>query len=216
MMKAWCIDQYGSIDDLKQHHLPIPSPKPDEILVRIQAAALNPADHKVITGKDGGKFLHASRFPLVPGFDFSGILERHGAAVEHLNTGEEVFGFLPYSTKNKQGTLSEYVAVPADTVGVKPEHVSHAEAAGAATVGCTALQALRNKGRMSSGQRILINGASGGVGSFAVQLAKHAGAEVWGTASGQNLALVKSNCSRGDLDEPVCDGSQWLSGHHSY
>jgi NADPH:quinone reductase-like Zn-dependent oxidoreductase len=92
----------------------------------------------------------------------------------------------------RQGSFAELVAVKPDNVGVKPENVSHEDAAAAATVGCTALQALRDKGRLRAGQRVLVNGASGGVGSYAVQIARLCGAEVWGTASAAKADFVRS------------------------
>jgi NADPH:quinone reductase-like Zn-dependent oxidoreductase len=115
-----------------------------------------------------------------------------GANVRGRAVGDEVFGFLPYSVTTKQGTFAELVAVRPGTVATKPAAVTHEQAAASATVGCTALQALRDKGRLKAGQRALINGASGGVGSFAVQIAKQLGAEVWGTASAANADFVRS------------------------
>ena len=107
MMKAWSIDRSATIDDLALRHHPIPSPKPDEALVRIQAAALNPGDMKVLTGRDGGRFIHSRRPPIILGFDFAGIVERAGTAVESLGIGAHVFGFIPYSSRTHQGTLAE-------------------------------------------------------------------------------------------------------------
>jgi NADPH:quinone reductase-like Zn-dependent oxidoreductase len=102
-----------------------------------------------------------------------------------------VFGHLPYSWSTRQGSFAELVAVKPDSVGVKPQNVSHEDAAGAATVGCTALQAMRDKGGLRAGQRVLVNGASGGVGSYAVQIARLLGAEVWGTASAAKADFVR-------------------------
>ena len=191
-MKAWSIQQYGSIEDLQLLDHEPPVPNHDEILIAVKSAALNPADIKVLTGRDGGRFLHAKNFPLVLGFDYSGVVESVGSEIKSLQKGEEVFGFLPYSTKNRQGSLAEYVVVRPENVGLKPVGVSHEEAASASTVACTALQALRDRGKLSSGQRVLVNGASGGVGAYAVQMAKNAGAEVVGTASERNLDFVRS------------------------
>lgn len=190
-MRAYAIDRHGTSADLTPHDLPKPEVGAGEVLVRVVAAALNPADWKVVTGKDGGKWLHASKFPLVPGFDFSGVVEAAGAGVTELAVDDAVFGFLPYSRKTRQGAFGEYVSVPAASVAPKPAGASHVEAACSATVASTALQALRDKGRLKAGQRVLINGASGGVGGYAVQLAKHAGAEVWGTCSAAKAAYVE-------------------------
>jgi NADPH:quinone reductase-like Zn-dependent oxidoreductase len=164
----------------------------DEILVRVRAAAINPADLKVISGTDGGAFLHAKNFPTAFGFDFSGVVEVVGGDVQGRSVGDEVFGFLAYSRSTRQGSFADLVAVKPDTVGDKPPSISHEEAAAAATAGSTALQALEDKGRLQSGQRVLVNGASGGVGSYAVQIASQLGAEVWGTASAAKADFVKS------------------------
>jgi NADPH:quinone reductase-like Zn-dependent oxidoreductase len=164
----------------------------DEILVRVRAAAINPADLKVVSGTDGGAFLHAKNFPTAFGFDFSGIVEAVGGDVHGRSVGDEVFGFLAYGRSTKQGSFAELVVVKPDTVGDKPPNITHEEAAAAATAGSTALQALEDKGRLRSGQRVLVNGASGGVGSYAVQIASELGAEVWGTASSAKADFVKS------------------------
>jgi NADPH:quinone reductase-like Zn-dependent oxidoreductase len=126
------------------------------------------------------------------GFDFSGVVEAVGDEVQGRSVGDEVFGFLAYARSTKQGSFAELVSVKPDTVGDKPSNITHEEAAATATVGCTALQALTDKGGLQSGQRVLINGASGGVGSYAVQIASELGAEVWGTASAAKADFVKS------------------------
>ena len=155
------------------------------------AASVNPADLKVITGKDGGRFLHAKNHPTAIGFDFSGTVEEVGANVRGRSVGDEVFGFLAYSFSTKQGSFAELVAVKPDRVGVKPPGISYEAAAAAATVGCTALQGLRERGRLKPGQRVLVNGASGGVGSYAVQIALALGANVTGTSSAAKADFVR-------------------------
>ena len=125
------------------------------------------------------------------GFDFSGVVEAVGGDVQGRSVGDEVFGFLAYARSTKQGSFAELVSVKPDTVGDKPSNITHEEAAAAATTGCTALQALEEKGRLQSGQKVLVNGASGGVGSYAVQIASQLGAEVWGTASSAKADFVK-------------------------
>jgi len=189
-VRAFAIERHGTVEGLRQRELPAPEPTVDQVLVRVHAAALNPADAKVLSGRDGGRFLHASSFPLVLGFDFSGVVEWVGSSVGGHSVGDEVFGFLPYSRKNRQGSFAEYVAVHGDSVSAKPEGVSHIEAACSATVASTALQALRDKGRLRAGQWVLVNGASGGVGLYALQIAKHMGATVWGTCSAAKIDLV--------------------------
>lgn len=190
-MRAVILDRNGPIDSLRIGEMDPPSMAADEILVRVHAAAVNPADLKVISGKDGAAFIHARKFPTAIGFDFSGVVEKIGAGVRDRTVGDEVFGFLPYSMTNRQGSFAELVSVKTHAVGVKPAGVAHEEAAASATVGCTALQGLRDNGGLKAGQRALVNGASGGVGSFAVQIAKQLGAEVWGTASAANEGFVR-------------------------
>ncbi len=192
-MRAYASDRHGDIKDLTlRDDIAKPAPGPNELLVKVKAAAVNPADLKVLMGKDGGAFLHASRFPLLLGFDFSGVVVEVGSAVQGRKVGDEVFGFLPYARSTRGGTFAEYVAVGEGTVGTKPKTISHEAAATAATSSLTALQALRGKGNLTSGQSVLINGASGGVGSCAVQIAKALGATVTGTCSGAKAAHVKA------------------------
>jgi len=191
-MRAAILDRNGPIGSLRLGEIDPPRLNDDTIVVRVHAAAVNPADRKVITGKDGGAFLHAKNFPTAIGFDFSGVVEQVGARVHRRSIGDQVFGFLPYSSSNRQGSYAELVAVRPESVGVKPAHVAHEDAAATATVGCTALQALRDKGRLKSGQKVLVHGASGGVGSHAIQIAIALGAEVWGTASATNAEFVRS------------------------
>ncbi len=146
---------------------------------------------RLISGKEGGKFLHAANFPLIPGFDFAGVVEHVGEAVRDLKKDQNIFGFLPYAKTTTAGTLSSHVVVDPDWLSPMPDNVSYAQAAAVATCGSTALQGLRDKGLLAARQHILINGASGGVGSCAVQIAKHAGATVWGTCSRKNMAFVQ-------------------------
>lgn len=191
-MKALIAKQYGSIDDLELTDIPKPRVGPGDVLVNVYAGALNAADQKVITGADGGRFLHAKNFPFPICYDYSGVVETVGEAVADFKAGDVVFGFLPYSTANKQGTLAEFVSVPADTLALLPEGVSFSQAAAAATTASTALQGWRDKGRLRDGQRVFVNGASGGVGSYAVPMARLLGAsDVWGTCSFENVDYVR-------------------------
>lgn len=190
-MRAAILRQNGPTDTVEVGQIAAPANRRDEVLVRVHAAAVNPADLKVCTGKDGGGFIHSTKFPFAIGFDFSGVVEKVGSGVTSRAVGDPVFGHLPYGMWTRQGSFAEYVAIKPESVGVKPEALSHIDAAAAATAGCTALQGLRDKGRLRSGQRVLVNGASGGVGSFAVQIARLLGAEVWGTASAGKAEFVR-------------------------
>lgn len=191
-MKAWTIPKHGDLSILTLSTQPKPVCGDDEVLVRIHAAALNPADLKLVSGKEGGTMLHAQNFPITPGFDYSGTIEEKGANVRDLKVDQEVFGFLPYARTTKQGTLCTYITVKPEHVSPKPSNVTHEAAAAASTTGSTALQGLRDKGRLTKGQDVLVNGASGGVGSYAVQIAQHARATVYGTCSKKNMAMVKA------------------------
>ena len=154
-MRAAILDRNGPLESIRVGELEAPTHSADEILVRVYAAAVNPADFKVVAGKDGGGFIHARKFPMAVGFDFSGVVEQVGANVTTRAVGDQVFGHLPYSPSTRQGSFAEYVAVKPTAVGVRPASVSHEDAAASATAGCTALQGLRDKGRLRPGQRVL-------------------------------------------------------------
>jgi len=159
------------------------------VLVAVDAASLNSADLRVVGGELTGRFLHKNVKPLIPGYDFAGTVIE--SADPGFAVGDEVFGFLPYSPSNSAGTLAGQVAAKADSIAKKPEGVSMLHAAMLGTAGATALQGLRDKLRVTGGQRVLINGGSGGVGSFAVQVAKELGATVVATCSAAKAAAVR-------------------------
>lgn len=182
-MKTMIVRKHGEIDDIEQIEIDVPPVGAGEVLVKVKAAAVNPADLKVVSGKDGGAFLHSGKSPIRLGFDFSGVIEEKN---------EDVFGFLPYSRSTTQGSFAEYVVVKKDAVAKKPASVSYSEAAACATTAATAWDCLVNIGKIKKGRKVLINGASGGVGSFAVQIAKYFDATVWGTCSAAGMDFVKS------------------------
>jgi NADPH:quinone reductase-like Zn-dependent oxidoreductase len=191
-MKAFIIKKYGAISDIEQIEIDDPTISNDEVLVRVKSAAINPADIKVITGKNGGKFIHSGKSPIGLGYDYSGVINEIGVEVSQFKQGDEVFGFLPYSRKTRQGSFADFVVVKSDALAKKPSSITHAEAATAPTTASTALQALVDIGGIKQGQKILVNGASGGVGSYAVQIAKSYETEVWGSCSESNLDYIKS------------------------
>ncbi len=155
--------------------------------VRVHATALNPADYKVAQGQM--TFLHARTFPLVLGYDFSGVVDAVGSGVAGLERGVEVFGFLAYGPFNRDGAFAEMLLARADRLAPKPAAITHAEAAAAATPALTALQSLRDLGRVrGSGMRVVVTGTSGGVGSFGVAIAHRLGATVIAIGSGSGLA----------------------------
>ena len=188
-MKAVVHRCYGSPDVIRLEDVPKPIPKDEEILVRVHAASVNPLDWHYLEGTpymvriDGG--FGTPQDPRL-GVDFAGTVEAVGKGVTRFMPGDEVFG-------GKFGALAEYVAVPQNrAVALKPGTVSAVQAAAVAIAGITALQALRDQGHIRAGQNVLVNGASGGVGTFAVQIAKSFGATVTGVCSTRNVELVRS------------------------
>lgn len=188
MMKAIVYHTYGLPDVLKLQEIDKPVPQADEVLVRIHATSVNPAEWYAMTGlfvaRAGSGWLKPKDIRL--GVDFAGVVEAVGGNVTQFQPGDEVFG-------GKHGAFAEYICVRADRAVVrKPANVTFAQAGSVAIAGLTALQGLRDHGRLQPGQQVLINGASGGVGTFAVQIAKALGAEVTGVCSPRNVELVRS------------------------
>jgi NADPH:quinone reductase-like Zn-dependent oxidoreductase len=188
-MRAVVRDRYCSPDELELREIPKPVVADDEVLVRVRAASLNPFDWFSVSGR-----------PYVPrmlvgllkprserlGVDFAGTVEAVGKSVTQFRPGDEVFG-------GRNGALAENVVVREDRAVVpKPANVTFEQAAAVPVAALTALQGLRDKGQLQPGQRVLINGASGGVGTFAVQIAKSFGAEVTGVCSTRHVDLVRS------------------------
>jgi NADPH:quinone reductase-like Zn-dependent oxidoreductase len=186
-MKAIRIHSFGGPEVLKSEEAPMPEPKADEVLIKIYASGVNPVDWKIREGMSKERF--PTNFPLIPGWDVSGVVERMGEDVTNFKRGDEVYS-RPDLTKN--GTYAEYVAVKASQVALKPKTIDHVHAAAVPLAGLTAWQGLFDHGKLKAGERVLIQAASGGVGSFAVQFAKWKGAYVIGTTSGKNIEFVKS------------------------
>ena len=189
-MKAVVYTRYGSPDVLEFREITKPVPDDDQILVKVRAASINPLDWHFISGKPYFARLLAMglRRPQVPrlGVDLAGQVEAMGKNVTQFKIGDEVFG-------GKTGAFAEYVCVRADrAIVLKPANLTFEQAASVPIAAITALQSLRDKGKLQAGQRVLINGASGGVGTFAVQIAKSFGAEVTGVCSGRNAEMVQS------------------------
>jgi NADPH:quinone reductase-like Zn-dependent oxidoreductase len=191
-LKAYVIRRRGVIDDIETADIAPPALGPAQVRVKVRGAALNPADLKVISGKDGGKFVHSGRSPIALGFDFSGTIEEIDANAGGPQTGQEVYGHLPYSTKTTQGSFADWVVIDAASIAPKPATLTHAEAAALPTAASTALQSLETLGAIAAGQKVLVNGASGGVGGFAIQIARSRGAESWGFCSAASRDHVAS------------------------
>lgn len=191
-MKAFVCHNYGSPDILKLEELKKPVPKDNEVLVKVQAASTNAGDWHLLRGKP---FLVRLIFGLfkpkikILGADVAGRVEAVGKNVGQFKPGDEVFGDLSGSGF---GAFAEYVSVPESVLALKPANIGFEEASAVPSAAMTALQGLRDTGRIQPGQKVLINGASGGVGTFAVQIAKSFGAEVTGVCSGRNIDMVRS------------------------
>jgi NADPH:quinone reductase-like Zn-dependent oxidoreductase len=188
-MKALVYDEYGSPDVLAVREVDKPEVGDDDVLVRVHAFSVNPVDWHTLTGKPYLVRLEAGlRKPKreLFGVDFAGTVETVGRNVKRFQPGNEVFG-------GRTGAFAEYVSVPEDrAVVLKPANVTFEQAAAVPVAGISALQGLRDKGRIQAGHKALINGASGGVGTFAVQIAKSFGAEVTGVCSTRNMDIARS------------------------
>jgi NADPH:quinone reductase-like Zn-dependent oxidoreductase len=184
MMKAVVANEYGTPDVLKFEQVPRPEPKDDEALVRVIASGVNPADPLTLSGKYAREF--GTHLPLIPGYDIAGIVEKTGPNVTKLKVGEAVYGYPTFG-----GGWADYVTVKEWEVAAKPKSLNFGEAASVPMGALTAWQALVDVAKLHAGQTILIHGGSGGVGSFAVQIAKARGARVIATASTANQDLLK-------------------------
>lgn len=183
-MRAVVAHEYGAPDVLKIEQIPRPEPNYDEALIRVIASSVNPADPLTLSGKYAKEF--GTHLPLIAGYDIAGIVEKTGEGVTKLKPGDAVYGYPTFG-----GGWADYVAVKEWEVGPKPKSLSFAEAAAVPMGALTAWQSLVDVAKLQPGQTILIHGGSGGVGSFAVQIAKARGAKVIATASTANQDLLK-------------------------
>ena len=189
-MKAVIAEQYGGPEVLELTEVEEPHLGPNGVLVRISASSVNPVDWKLRQGLLSP--LWNLRFPVIWGCDFSGIVERVGGSAALFGFGDEVYGFKHgHVAKTYRGTYAEYVVVPENVVARKPAKLSHEEAAAIPLAALTAWQALVEQGRLAAGQRVLIHAAAGGVGVFAVQIAKALGAYVAATAGPKNQDFLR-------------------------
>ncbi|MEE2996767.1 MAG: NADP-dependent oxidoreductase [Pseudomonadota bacterium] len=186
-MKALIYDDYCDLSGMRVGDIPAPSPGPDDVLVEVHAAGINPIDWKVRSGHMRNRF--ELEFPDVAGRDLSGIVIQVGTNVTNLNEGDAVFGTCP---PNRWGSHAELVAVDADVLGIKPPEISHVEAASISLVGLTALTALEETTNIVEGMEVLIHAGAGGVGAFAIQYCRSRGATVYTTASSRNADFVTS------------------------
>jgi alcohol dehydrogenase len=183
-MKAFAIDRYGGPNVVSLREFASPTVGPQDLLVDVRAASVNPVDFKIRSGKV--KVLVKDRFPLVLGSDLSGVVRAVGSAVTRFKPGDAVFARLQ---KDRIGTFAEEAVVAESDAAPKPAKLSHAEAASIPLVGLTTWQALVDIAKVRTGDRVLVHAGSGGVGTFAIQLARHLGAIVITTASAKNKDL---------------------------
>jgi len=191
-MKAIVYEEYGSPDVLQLKEVDKPAPKNDEVLIKIYAAAVTAGDAIVLKGEP-----FVTRFATgllkpkntIPGKEMAGRVEAAGENVTQFQPGDEVYGDLSVAG---WGAFAEYVSVPENAIALKPANLTFEQAAAVPESAVVALQGLRNKGKIQPGQKVLINGASGGVGSYAVQIAKALGAEVTAVCSTRNTDMVRS------------------------
>lgn len=184
-MKAIVLEQPGGVENLHLADIETPVIHADEILVQVKAISINPVDVKSRAGKGMyGRLKEQS--PLILGWDISGVVAETKSAA--FNVGDEVFGMVHFPGHGK--AYAEYVAAPASHMALKPGNISHEEAAAATLAALTAWQALVKKAKVQAGQKVLVHAAAGGVGHFAVQLAKHLGTHVTGTSSAKNKDFV--------------------------
>jgi NADPH:quinone reductase-like Zn-dependent oxidoreductase len=186
-MKAFTVDRYKTKDGLRAAELPDPEVRDDDVLVQIHAAGVNPLDAGIRDGKF--KLILPYRLPLVLGNDMAGVVVRAGTRVTRFKPGDEVYA---RPDKDRIGTFAELIAISETDLAHKPTTLGMAEAASLPLVGLTAWQALVEKAALREGQKVLIHGGSGGVGTIAIQLAKHLGATVATTASAANADWLKS------------------------
>lgn len=209
-MKAVVLKEFGSIDNLIVEEINIPVISDDEVLVKVKAISINPVDCKTRRGGTGLAEKLEQYDPLILGWDISGVVEKVGKEVTDLKQGQEVFGMINFIGHGK--AYAEYVAAKPSDLALKPKNISHVEAAATTLAALTAWQAFTHFGHLKSGDKVLIQAASGGVGHFAVQIAKHLGAYVIGTSSAKNRDFVLSLGADQHIDYQTQNFEEELSG----
>jgi len=185
-MKAFIVDRYGSKDGVRFGEMPDPELRDDDVLVQIHAAGVNLLDSKIRDGEF--KLILRYRLPVILGNDVAGVVVRVGTRVRRFKPGDEVYA---RPDQDRIGTFAEFISMNEDAVAIKPKTLTMEEAASIPLVGLTAWQVLIERANLKNGQKVLIHAGSGGVGTIAIQLAKHLGAIVATTTSTANLDLVK-------------------------
>jgi NADPH:quinone reductase-like Zn-dependent oxidoreductase len=186
MMRAMQLAEWGSLDNLKLVDVPRPQPLPTEVLVRVKAAGVNPIDYHTILGRG---YAEGLALPYVPGWEVAGIVEQVAYGVTRFDVGDSVYGLCRFP--RALGAFAEYVVAPSRQLARKPANISFEQAAGTPLAGLTAYQMLVDVANVKPGMKVLVNGAAGGVGHFAVQIAKALGAEVIGVARKEKHRFVE-------------------------
>lgn len=206
-MKAILFDDYGDVDVLKMRVVADPQPGPGEVRIRVHAAGVNPVDFKIRKGYLKGRL--PNELPIIPGWDAAGVIDVAGDGVSLVKPGDEVYAYCRKPVI-QFGTYAEYVVVPESFVALKPAKASFAEAATIPLAALTAWQSLFDAAQLKAGQTVLIHAGAGGVGGFAIQLARHAGARVVATGSRHNHDYMRTlgaheviDYTEGDFREPV-------------
>jgi len=207
-MKAFIIDKYKSKDGGRIGQVPVPEPQADEVLVEVHAAGINLLDSKISNGEF--KLILPYKTPFVLGHDVAGIVTKVGTRVQQFKVGDEVYA---RPADHRIGTFADFIAVKEADVALKPKKLTMEEAASIPLVGLTAWQALIEKGGLKKGQKVFIQAGSGGVGTFAIQLAKHLGATVATTTSAANIELVRSLGADVVIDYKKDDFEKTLHGY---
>jgi NADPH:quinone reductase and related Zn-dependent oxidoreductases len=200
------IDGYGQNQVLRVGDFPEPKPRPSDIVVRVHAASVNPVDFKLRDGKF--RLLRHYRFPLILGHDCAGEVVQAGEKVTQFKIGDRIFS---RPRNGRIGAFAEFIAIDQSEAALVPPNLNYHEAASLPLVALTSWQALVDTAQLEPRQKILIHAGSGGVGTFAIQLAKHIGAEVWTTTSGENMEFVKSLGADHVINYQNQDFERWVN-----
>lgn len=187
-MKAVVLKEFGNTDNLKVENIDIPEITDNEVLVKVKAISINPVDVKVRAGKSALSRQFKEYDPIILGWDISGVVDKAGDHVTGFKKGDEVFGMINFAGHGK--AYAEYVVADPSHLALKPQNITHVEAAASTLAALTAWQAFTHFGHLRQNDKVLIHAAAGGVGHFAVQMAKYLGAYVIGTASAKNKDLL--------------------------
>ena len=208
-MKAIILNEAGSVDNLQFVDMAKPAIKNNEVLIKTISLSINPVDYKVRANSGALTWILGEERPAIIGWDLSGTIVEVGDAVTDFKIGDAVFGMANFPGKGN--AYAEFVAVPSTHLTLKPTNISHQEAASATLAALTAWQTLVKKGNVKKGDKVLIHGASGGVGHYATQIAKHFGAYVYGTSSAKNKEFVLQNGVDKHIDYTTEDFSEIVS-----